>query len=151
MDSAEALEAFSLAAIQIARLEHKEAELSLGEYATDGSVSALTLLAELAWCKSLMSEDQNELKEAMVRLDRAEHKALRVCDSARGTMFGSLYKFASGQSFRQKVETKEEQIQEVVNCTNLAYLYLMEALAHFRGTSKNYLSGALKVSVLIFW
>eukprot|EP00271_Cylindrocystis_brebissonii_P021683 TRINITY_DN789_c0_g2_i1.p1 TRINITY_DN789_c0_g2~~TRINITY_DN789_c0_g2_i1.p1 ORF type:complete len:667 (+),score=137.12 TRINITY_DN789_c0_g2_i1:944-2944(+) len=125
-------------------LQIREAEALLRPHIKDGAsvnVTALTLMAEVAWLRSMVTEDKADIKEATDRLDKAEAAALKGCDSYRGTMVGSLFRMAG----RHKVLSAKEKMEELACCTNLAYIYLMEALALFRGSMKGYLSGAVKL------
>lgn len=137
---------FSLAVKLIVHLKHKEVEELLRPLVENNDVTALTLLAEAAWLRAMMSEDKSDLKVAFERLEQAEIFALKGCDSQRGTLLGNLYKLASWQTTKKnRFESLEDRSREFSNCTNLAYVYLMQSLVAFRGSAKNYLTGAFKL------
>ena len=138
---------FREASNHIVRCEFPEAESILEPYAAKNNVTALTLLAEAAWIRSMISEDKADQKEASKRLTRAEAKAHQGCDAERTSIFTSLMRLTirKGSSADNDSEWSGERARELSNATNLAYIYLMQALSLFRGSAKGYISGVFKV------
>ena len=139
---------FREASNHIVRCEFPEAESILEPYALKNNVTALTLLAEAAWIRAMVSEDKADQKEATKRLARAEAKAHQGCDAERTGIFSSFLRLAirKGGSGDGDSEWSGERARELSNATNLAYIYLMQALSLFRGSAKGYISGVFKVS-----
>ena len=128
--------------------EFPEAESLLEPYAAKNNVTALTLLAEAAWIRSMISEDKADQMEAIKRLTRAEAKAYQGCDYERTGIFTSLILLAirkGGSAADDDSEWSGKRAHELSNATNLAYIYLMQALSLFRGSAKGYISGLFKV------
>eukprot|EP00271_Cylindrocystis_brebissonii_P021682 TRINITY_DN789_c0_g1_i1.p1 TRINITY_DN789_c0_g1~~TRINITY_DN789_c0_g1_i1.p1 ORF type:complete len:657 (+),score=97.80 TRINITY_DN789_c0_g1_i1:1080-3050(+) len=108
---------------------------------SSSKVTALTLLAEVMWLRSLITEDARDIKEAAERLEQARGAALKGSERYRNSTSGSFFRSRSGQ----KAPLPSNKLEEISNCANLAYIYLMEALALFRGSLKGYVAGALKL------